>query len=76
VSLAVFFLSFTHLFPWQDLLILIGVLFLHELGHFAAMRSFGYENTSIFFLPFFGAATSGRKDHATLSEKVMVVLWR
>ncbi|MBD2461290.1 hypothetical protein H6G89_09550 [Oscillatoria sp. FACHB-1407] len=74
LSLVVFFLSFTHLFPWQDLLILIGVLFLHELGHFVAMRSFGYENTSIFFLPFFGAATSGRKDHATLSEKVMVLL--
>ncbi|MDX2216599.1 MAG: hypothetical protein SFY66_25270 [Oculatellaceae cyanobacterium bins.114] len=74
LSLVVFFLSFTHLFPWQDLLLLIGVLFLHELGHFAAMRSFGYENTSIFFLPFFGAATAGRKDHATLSEKVMVLL--
>lgn len=74
LSLVVFALSFTHLFAWQDLLILIGVLFLHELGHFAAMRGFGYENTSIFFLPFFGAATSGRKDHATLSEKVVVLL--
>jgi Zn-dependent protease len=74
VSLIAFTLSFTHLFRLTELLILVGVLFLHELGHFLAMRSFGYENTSIFFLPFFGAAASGRKDHATLAEKTLVLL--
>ncbi len=74
ISLGVFALSFTTLFSWQDVLILAGVLFLHELGHFAAMRRFGYENTSIFFLPFFGAAASGRKDHATLVEKFVVLV--
>src|SRR5215831_9452065 len=43
-----------------DVAVVIGVLFLHEVGHWAAMRLSGYRNTSIFFIPFFGAGTSGR----------------
>ena len=38
------------------------------------MRWFGYKDTSIFFLPFFGAAATGRKDDATISEKFGVLL--
>ncbi|MFB2924079.1 MULTISPECIES: site-2 protease family protein [Aerosakkonema] len=74
VSLVLFVLSFTAFFQAETLLILIAVLFLHELGHWLAMKLYGYENTSIFFLPFFGAAATGRKDNATLSEKVIVLL--
>ena len=40
--------------------IIVGVLFFHELGHFVAMRLFGYRNVRIFFIPLFGAAVSGR----------------
>ncbi len=73
-SLAVFAVSFIPFFDLQTLLILIAVLFLHEMGHFLAMKAFGYKDTSIFFLPLFGAAATGRKDNATVQEKVMVLL--
>jgi tetratricopeptide (TPR) repeat protein/Zn-dependent protease len=73
-SLMLFVASFSAFFDPHTLMILIGVLFLHELGHFLAMRFFRYQDTSMFFLPFFGAAVTGRKDHASLSEKVWVLL--
>ncbi|MGA7933778.1 MAG: site-2 protease family protein, partial [Kovacikia sp.] len=73
-SLTLFVASFSTFFDPHTLIILIGVLFLHELGHFLAMRLFRYEDTSMFFLPFFGAAVTGRKDDASLSEKIWVLL--
>ncbi len=43
--------------------LIIGILFIHELGHFFAMKIFGYKDLSMFFIPFFGAAVTGRKLH-------------
>ena len=43
-----------------DLGLLVGVLLIHALGHFAAMRICGYRNLQMFFIPFFGAAVTGR----------------
>jgi Zn-dependent protease len=40
--------------------LLVGVLLFHELGHLAAMKAFGYADLRMFFIPFFGAAVSGR----------------
>ncbi|MFI5300140.1 MAG: site-2 protease family protein [Polyangiales bacterium] len=51
-----------------------GVIFLHEAGHWAAMRVFGYRDTRIFFVPFFGGAATGVKDHATALQESIVLL--
>jgi Zn-dependent protease len=61
-------------FRTSDLVTLLGVLFLHEVGHFLAMKAFGYQDTKMFFLPLFGAAVTGRKVDASLSEKIWVLL--
>lgn len=74
ISLALFMVSFRSLFEPAGLLIFVGAIMLHEGGHHWAMRYFGYENTTIFFLPFFGAAATGHKDKASLFEKVCVLL--
>ena len=80
VSLVLFAVSFLPVFSLegtidlQGLSVFIGVIYLHELGHFLAMKLFGYEDKSIFFLPFLGAAATGNKDEATLTEKVWVLL--
>lgn len=58
----------------QTLGLLIGVLLLHELGRFVAMRACGYRETAVYFLPFLGAAASGTKPEATLSERALVFL--
>ncbi len=73
-SLILFMVSFRQMFDPVGLLSFVGALALHEGGHHWAMRCFGYENTTIFFLPFFGAAATGHKDKASLFEKVCVLL--
>ncbi len=44
-----------------DLVIVAGVLLIHELGHAIGMRAFGYRDVSMFFIPLFGAAASCRR---------------
>jgi Zn-dependent protease len=53
---------------------LMVVVFLHELGHVVAMRLRGYSNTSIFFVPLFGAVATGRKQRPSLGDEMVVLL--
>lgn len=57
-----------------DVLILIGVLFVHELGHYIGMRVFDYRNVTMFFIPFVGAAVSGHKTHVEGWKQAVVSL--
>src|SRR6202007_1919557 len=43
---------------------LVAVLFLHESGHWLGMRLFGWRDLKVFFIPFFGAAVSGKRSGA------------
>src|SRR5262245_38865596 len=74
LSLVLFALSFYSSIDAARLAILIPVLILHELGHFAGMRLFGYRNVQMFFVPFLGAAVSGRKHAAPVWQQVVVLL--
>jgi len=53
--------------------LILGVLLVHEFGHYLAMLIFGYKDRQIFFLPF-GAATAGKKTDASSLQKVIVSL--
>jgi Zn-dependent protease len=59
---------------WNSLLILIPILLFHELGHYLTMRFFGYRNLKMFFIPFFGAAVSGRHYNVQGWKKAVVAL--
>jgi Zn-dependent protease len=59
---------------FDGILILVAVLAFHELGHYVAMRCFGYRNLRMFFIPFFGAAVSGRHYNVAGWKKVVVAL--
>ena len=61
-------------FSWRQLLILLAVLFFHESGHYLAMRLFDYRNLRMFFIPFFGAAVSGRHYNVPGWKKAIVSL--
>ncbi|MDG9666669.1 site-2 protease family protein [Hahella sp. CR1] len=74
VSLGVFALSFGFKLDAFSLLILIGVLFLHELGHLLAMKACGYRDLQILFIPFLGAAARGEKERIPSWQKVIVDL--
>lgn len=53
---------------------IIGTLFLHEFGHWLPMKLFGYKNVTMFFIPGFGAAVSGKKQHAPAWQELVVLL--
>lgn len=68
------FIAFSLVFDVNSAVNVILVLFVHEFGHYLAMRLTGYQNLSVFFVPLFGAAVQGQKTNATLAEKVFVLL--
>jgi Zn-dependent protease len=49
------------------------IVLVHEIGHFLAMRATGYHQPTIFFVPFLGAATVGRKHNTTLWGELFVL---
>jgi Zn-dependent protease len=53
---------------------LIVVLLIHESGHFVGMKLFGYRDVRMFFIPFFGAAVSGRSLHVPGYQAALVIL--
>lgn len=59
---------------WFLSLMLVPVLFIHELGHLVAMKAFGYRDLKMFFLPGFGAAVTGRVDSVAAWKRVVVAL--
>jgi Zn-dependent protease len=75
VTVAVFFAAMNrggH--AWKPLVLLSGVLLVHELGHLAAMRLFHYRNLRMFFIPFFGAAVTGQNYNVPGWKKAIVAL--
>lgn len=76
VSLALFIASFYFIFKWDFIYILAlaGVLLIHELGHYVAMRAFKYKDLSIFFVPLVGAFASGSKDSISQKQNIIILL--
>lgn len=59
---------------WSRLLTLVPILLVHELGHFVAMKAFGYRNLRMFFIPGFGAAVSGNHYNVPGWKQAVVAL--
>lgn len=58
---------------WPGLAALMAVLLFHEMGHLLAMRQAGYQDLKVFFLPFVGAAASGRHERPTVVQELVVL---
>ncbi len=54
--------------------LIVPILLFHELGHYVAMRCFGYRNLRMFFIPFFGAAVAGKHYNVPGWKKAVVAL--
>lgn len=59
---------------WRDIALLVGVVLFHELGHWLGMRLFGFQDVKMFFIPFLGAAVSGRNTGAVAWKEALVLL--
>ena len=61
-SLAIYLLAGYFFFPSYKILLLVTVVVLiHEMGHFLAMKFYGYNDLGVFFIPLLGAYVSGHK---------------
>ncbi|HOZ85343.1 MAG TPA: hypothetical protein PK191_07625 [Niabella sp.] len=56
------------------LLVIFGVMLLHEAGHLVAMKLFRYTDVTIFFLPFVGAFAKGSKRELSQKQSAIIYL--
>lgn len=59
---------------WRTALALLVVIGLHEGGHWLAMRTLGYRNLSVLFIPGLGGVALGHKPSASTWNKLAVYL--
>ncbi|WP_246067465.1 M50 family metallopeptidase [Paenibacillus koleovorans] len=57
-----------------ELLILFSIVLIHELGHVAAAKSFGWTVTKVELLPFGGVAETEELGRSTVKEDIAVAL--
>lgn len=59
---------------WDLLLVISGVVLLHEMGHFIAMRLYNYADVSVFFVPVVGAFISGESKEISQRQSAVIFL--
>ncbi|WP_020528517.1 site-2 protease family protein [Flexithrix dorotheae] len=76
LSVVIFIAAFYLIFDMDliFILILVGVLFIHEMGHFLAMKIFGYNDVKMFFIPLLGAMVTGDKKQISQFQRSIVLL--
>lgn len=75
LSLALFIISFYFLLgrKIETTLIIVTVVFIHELGHFIIMKLYKYQNTKIFFVPLMGGLATGDKSEVSQKQELWVL---
>jgi Zn-dependent protease len=73
-TLIFFTLTFGRENPAATIGMLLGIIAVHEFGHWLAMKIFGYRGMGRFFMPFIGPVDRGRKLHATPWQQIFVIL--
>jgi Zn-dependent protease len=54
--------------------VIVGILLIHELGHWIAMRAFGHHDALISFIPFLGAATMSKIPFEKRWQEIVMLL--
>ena len=72
---AVTFGGYAWMFSWQFALLLMGSIFLHELGHIRAMKAYGMKTRGVNFLPFMGAAAVTEEDFPSRKAEAVIAIW-
>lgn len=76
LSLFIYGLLFYAIFGYNFAYIagIILVIIVHELGHFFAMKAFGYSNPRIFIVPLLSSFTAGKKQEVSQWQLSLVIL--
>ena len=62
------------IFGMEITIVIVGVIFFHEFGHWVAMRAAGYENPHITLLPLLGGVTIGHERDSSAAKRAWVSL--
>jgi stage IV sporulation protein FB len=71
IYIGIYYLLFHDL---KSILLLVVVIVIHEAGHFIAMKSYGYSNIKMLFIPLLGAFVSGQPAHIHPVKKMVVLM--
>jgi|JI9StandDraft_1071089.scaffolds.fasta_scaffold03463_2 stage IV sporulation protein FB len=76
LSLVLYILSFYFFFEKdvKSISIFVVSIFIHELGHFIAMKIFHYQDVRMFFIPFIGAFVKGEKEEISQRQNSIILL--
>ncbi len=76
ISLVLFVVAYVYFFDQTiaQVAVLVLVLFIHEMGHFLAMKYFGYSEVKMFFIPFLGAMVTGDKEEISQKQRAIILL--
>ncbi|PWU03140.1 MAG: hypothetical protein C5B52_04010 [Bacteroidetes bacterium] len=70
--IGVYYIFFRQNLEW--ILLLVLVIVFHEMGHFIAMKAFGYNDVKMFFVPFLGAFVSGEPQKISQFQRAITLL--
>jgi stage IV sporulation protein FB len=75
-SLLLFIAGFYYFFDMDliSIFVLVVVLFIHEMGHFLAMKRFNYKDVKMFFIPLLGAMVMGEKQKISQKQNAIILL--
>ena len=74
-SMVLFALTFSIIIDdYLFIAFLLGVLLIHEGGHFLMMKLFGYSKLKMLFIPFLGALVQGKKKIYSQTQSALVLL--
>lgn len=75
IATLIFFVAFFGLkSPLPTIGMLLGLIAVHEFGHWLAMKCFGYQGMGRFFVPWVGSVDRGRKLHAPAWQQYVTIL--
>jgi Zn-dependent protease len=74
-SMVLFALTFSIIIDdYLFIAFLLGVLLIHESGHYFMMKMFGYKKLKMLFIPFMGALVQGKKKVYSQTQSAIVLL--
>lgn len=68
------FAAYAVLFSWPFALVLMGSLFIHEMGHIWAMKRSGMKTKGVYFIPFLGAAAVSEEMFPSRGSETFIAL--